>query len=351
MKDNSKGKKIALVAVSVVAGIGIVGAAGWAIIQAQNGASETTTVISATTDDSVVSLQNGTNKITEGGTYTVTGSITGKITVDSEEDVTIILKNVSITNSEGAAIKSKGTGKLTVVLEGENTLSATGTEDPAAAISGEAEVEISGSGSVKITSTGKGIKAETLLTLTSGTYEISAADDAIHANGDMVIEAGSYVIETEDDALHADGKLTINGGTFEISAHEGIEATYIVINDGEVTISATDDGINAAQKVDTYVATLEINGGYIKITMGQGDTDGLDSNGNIYINGGTVDITGQSACDCDGEAKLSAEATLIVNGVQMSTIPNQMMGGGMGGQMPGNMGGQMRGGNMQQTTE
>lgn len=348
IKEPAKKTNPLIIAVGIIAGIGLVGAATWAVLEAQNNTTsvvpDVTTAITATTDDSVITLQNGTNKITAAGTYTVTGSITGKIAVDCDSDVTLILQNVTITNPEGAAIKSKGTGKLTVVLEGENTLSATGTEDPAAAISGEAAIEVKGDGSVTIKSTGKGIKAETTLTLTSGTYNIDATDDAIHTNGDMVIENGTYTIKTDDDGIHADSKLTINDGTFTITAHEGIEATYIIINGGTITISASDDGINAAQKVNTYTATIEINGGTITIKMGQGDTDGLDSNGNIYINGGTVDITGQSPCDYDGEAKLSSSATLITNGTQVTTIPNQFGGEG-GGMMNG--GQQMQGDEMQ----
>ena len=135
----------------------------------------------------------------------------------------------------------------------------------------------------------------------------------------------------------------IDGGTFTISSAEGIEATNITINDGNITISASDDGINAANKSTAESVCITINGGNIKITMGQGDTDGIDSNGDLYITGGTVDITGQSACDYDGKAEKTG-GKLIVNGQETDTIPNQMMGGhgGMGGG-PGKMNGDMGG--------
>ena len=61
--------------------------------------------------------------------------------------------------------------------------------------------------------------------------------------------------------------------------------------------------------------------------MGQGDTDGIDSNGNIYINGGTINITAQSPFDYDNEAKKTG-GTIIVNGEETNTITSQMMGGG-----------------------
>ena len=64
--------------------------------------------------------------------------------------------------------------------------------------------------------------------------------------------------------------------------------------------------------------------------MGSGDTDGIDSNGDLYINGGTEDVTGGSTFDCDGVSQYNG-GTIIVNGQQVSYIPNQMgMGGGRG---------------------
>ena len=84
--------------------------------------------------------------------------------------------------------------------------------------------------------------------------------------------------------------------------------------------------------------------------MGQGDTDGIDANGNIYINGGTISITANSAFDYDGTAEKKG-GTIIVNGSELNTITNQMMGGGMKGgmqmngeQMNPNSGMQMNGG-------
>ena len=68
--------------------------------------------------------------------------------------------------------------------------------------------------------------------------------------------------------------------------------------------------------------------------MGPGDTDGIDSNGNITINGGTIAITGSSSFDYDGTGVING-GTVTVNGQQVTTMPNQMMGGGMGG--PGGM--------------
>ncbi|MBQ1469071.1 MAG: carbohydrate-binding domain-containing protein, partial [Solobacterium sp.] len=109
---------------------------------------------------------------------------------------------------------------------------------------------------------------------------------------------------------------------------------------GKFTINASDDGINASAKSSAYKPTIEINGGTLDITMGAGDTDAIDSNGYIYINGGTINISAQSAFDFDYGAELNG-GTVTVNGTQITSITNSMMGfgGGMhGGMMPGGNG-------------
>lgn len=279
----SKAKPI-IIAAGIVAVLGIAGVATWAVINNSNNGSSTATVTSA--DGVEVKTVSGDNKITAGGIYTYTGTIDGRIIIDTTAEVTIILKDVTITDSEeNAAIKSEQSNTVKVVLEGTN----------------------------KIKSAGDGFNV-------TGNLEISGS--------------GNITIESGDDAIHADSKLTISGGTYNLTAAEGLEATYITINDGTFTISASDDGINAAQKVDTMTPTIEINGGNITIKMGAGDTDAIDSNGNLYINGGTLDITAQSAFDYDGEAKLSSDAKVTVNGTQITSITSQMMGpGAQGGQM------------------
>ncbi|MBQ6539450.1 MAG: carbohydrate-binding domain-containing protein, partial [Oscillospiraceae bacterium] len=133
-------------------------------------------------------------------------------------------------------------------------------------------------------------------------------------------------------------KVEISGGTFAITAHEGIEGTYILISGGEIGIQASDDGINAARKSTAYTPTVEITGGTVSVTMGAGDTDGIDSNGDIVITGGTVSVNGNSAFDYDGSATFTG-GTVYINGQQVTALPNQMMGGGMGGG-PGGHGGQ-----------
>ncbi len=329
-----------------------------------------------------VRIDGGTVTITAAGTYILTGSLDdGSVIVDATKDdkVQLVLNGVSIRSSDYAAIYVKQADKVFVTLaDGTvNTLvnggsyTQTDENEVDAVIFAKDDITFNGTGTLRITANaGSGVVGKDEVTITMGVYEITAAEHAIRAkdslaiadgsftlyanedglhaeNGDdetlgsIYIAGGSFVIQVRDDAIHANTLLQIDGGTFEITAAEGLEATYVLINGGDIQISASDDGINAARKSSVYTPTVEINGGEITITMGAGDTDGVDSNGNIIVNGGTISVTGQSTFDCDGTAQYNG-GTILVNGQQVDSIPNQMMGGGMGGGFGGMGGGRRR---------
>ena len=325
----------------------------------------------ASASSEAVQISGSTVTITAAGTYILTGTLDdGSVVVDATKDdkVQLVLDGVSITSSDYAAIYVKQADKVFVTLaEGTvNTLTNGGTytqtdeNEVDAVIFAKDDITFNGTGTLRITANaGSGIVGKDEVTITMGVYEITAAEHAIRAkdslaiadgsftlyayedglhaeNGDdetlgnIYIAGGSFTIQVKDDAIHANTLLQIDGGTFEITAAEGLEATYIQINGGDIQISASDDGVNAASKSSLYTPTFEMNDGTLTITMGAGDTDGVDSNGNIIINGGTINVTGQSSFDCDGTAQYNG-GTIIVNGQQVDSIPNQMMGGGMGG--------------------
>ena len=149
----------------------------------------------------------------------------------------------------------------------------------------------------------KGIKTDGDITITDTALTISSADDALHSNANIVIHSGTVTVSSSDDGITASGDLTINGGTVEVlKAYEGLEATNVTINDGEVRVTASDDGINCAGGSDTSSdderpdpwstntnANLTINGGSVYVNA---SGDGLDSNGSIYITGGTTIVEG-----------------------------------------------------------
>ena len=252
---------------------------------------------------------------------TVTAANVG---LNGKDSVTLSEATVSITAGSDGVRSENGTDAdkgFVYVLDSKLTVvsSKDGIQAETVFLAENAEISVtagggSGARSSDATESYKGIKAGVSVTISGGSYQIDALDDAVHTNG----------------SVHANEKIEISGGTLDITAYEGIEATYILISGGEITIAASDDGINAARKSSAYTPTVEISGGTVTITMGPGDTDGIDSNGNVIISGGAVSVSGQSAFDYDGSGSLTG-GTVTVNGQQVSSLPNQMMGGGMGG--------------------
>lgn len=310
-----------------------------------DGAGVTATTLSG--DAETITLSSGENLISKAGIYRVTGTINGYIRVNAgdKDEVKIILDNASITNTSGPAIYVESNGNTYIELVGTNTITATTSETLKGAIHSKADLSISGDGTLNVKGSIHGIVCKDDLEISSGTYNIEAGEDGINTNDSATFKGGTFKITASGDGIHTDGYLEINDGTFNITAREGLEGTYVKINGGTVTISASDDGINAANKSTEYTVQVEINGGTITISMGQGDTDAIDSNGNIYINGGTITITAQSPFDYDGEAKLT-DGKLTVNGTETTQITNQFAGGGAGGgqTMPGGQQQQQSGG-------
>ena len=279
--------------------------------------------ITANNQDGIVSkddlvINNGNINITS-----IDDAIKGK------DSVVINGGNINIT-SKGDGIKSTNdtdeTKGYILINNGSITINSTldGIQSENKTIINDGTINIQTTGNSDDLS--KGIKSKKQIEINGGNYNINSYDDGIHSNSNIIINGGEFKITSKDDAIHADGLIEINDGTFNMTASEGIEGTYVKINDGDISISASDDGINAGHKSDEYSVKIEINGGNITIKMGQGDTDGIDSNGDLYINGGTIDITANSPFDYDGESKYNG-GTIIVNGETTNTITNQMMGG------------------------
>ena len=305
--------------------------------------------------------------ITEAGTYVLTGTASdASVIVEADEDakVQLVLDGLSITNKDFPAIYVKSADKVFVTTASDSALSVTGsfTKDGStntdAVIFSKEDLVLNGTAKLTITSTDNGVVCKDDLKVTGGSYDITARSKAIEAkdsiliaDGTFTLEAGSdglhaensdndtkgtirilggsFDISASDDGIHANASVTIDGGDLTIAAGEGIESTYVLINDGTISIQSWDDGINAAYKSSAYRPTVEINGGELTIVMSAGDTDGIDTNGDLIITGGTIDVSGNSSFDVDGSITFTG-GTVIVNGQQVDSIPNQMMGG-MGG--------------------
>lgn len=168
----------------------------------------------------------------------------------------------------------------------------------------------------------KGLKAGTAMYLNGGDFTIDSSDDSIHSNGNITINDGAFVMESGDDGVHADNEIVINGGVVQVNkSYEGLEGLTVDIRGGDIDIAAVDDGINSAGGSDTMMSGRPGEGSFasgsdcwIRISGGdiyvKASGDGLDSNGNLYMDGGMVVVEGpedsaNGTLDYEGRAEIT----------------------------------------------
>lgn len=244
-------------------------------------------------------------------------------------------------------------------------------------------------GSFTLTAGSKGLNSgndddakEGSIYIAGGTFTIKSEDDSIHADGSCIISGGTYTIAAGDDGIHANYDTVITDGSITITdSYEGIEGRRITVSGGTINLTASDDGINAAtggssdeqqmpggqkgefggfgrqkgadvqsqdgqqsqemqmpqdgqqpQEMqapasrsasddDVYV---KITGGTITVNAGG---DGIDSNGNLYITGGTVYVAGPTS---NGDGALDYEEEASITGGTLIAAGSSGMAQGMG---------------------
>ena len=263
--------------------------------------SDTTTWSEENTTVIKVTEENNNISITKGGTYKLTGSSTnGNITINTEEEVTLILDNLELTNKTGPAIQIENAKKTVITLnenttnklsDGKNTnqdYNAVIYSKDDLTINGEGTLEIETtfengikcndelkimSGNININSNTNGIIGKDSVTIKSGNINIKSNGEGIKTNneekGNIIIEDANINIETQEDGIEADNDLTITNGTFTITTGNGaselsvkqgwentndteeeisqkaIKATNITIEAGTFNINSNEDGIHS----------------------------------------------------------------------------------------------------------
>ncbi|MEA4891311.1 MAG: carbohydrate-binding domain-containing protein [Peptococcaceae bacterium] len=185
----------------------------------------------------------------------------------------------------------------------------------------------------------KGLKAGVYIQMDEGRLAVDAADDALHCNDSIIINGGQIDGYTGDDGIHADNYLTVNGGQIKVNrCYEGLEAALVTVNGGDIRLTAEDDGINSAGGSDALTTGVRNDGeagGSVNPATGGGENPetggqffgdsparpgGGDNFGSlkvscdIVINGGRIIIDADGdGIDANGGVVMN-DGTLIVNG-------------------------------------
>ncbi len=201
----------------------------------------------------------------------------------------------------------------------------------ACGLSADGNINIDG-GTLTLTSTGsggKGIKCDSVLTISGGDITVTTTGGLYYNNG--TTENTNYTGNTDNvnsdyysspkgikagvktqvgNSYTYGGGMVISGGKLKVTTGgrngEGIESkNYLNITGGEVYINAYDDGINSAQD-------MTISGGYVYSLSNH--NDGIDANGNCYLNGGLVFAIGARSPELAIDANSEEGKKVYVNG-------------------------------------
>ena len=268
---------------------------------------------------------------------------TGMTTNHEDEDsgnIYIEGGSVTISCTALAAKGIKGEGDIYISEEPviNVTTSGNGTWDEddletkaACGISADGNIDISG-GTITLTSSGsggKGMKCDGIMTISGGDITIvtsgglyynDGTNENLNYTGDTDQISNSYysspkgvkagVKDTSGSTTTYSGGMSISGGYIGVTTSgnnaEGIESkNYLNISGGEIYVNAYDDGINSGQD-------LTITDGYVYSHAT--NNDGMDANGNFYINGGLVYAIGASSPEVALDANTEGGKQLYING-------------------------------------
>lgn len=205
---------------------------------------------------------------------------------------------------------------------------------------------------------------EPALNITGGTFTINTGDDAIHSDANATVTGGTFTIQTGDDGMHADTSLTLgteNGFDRDpdvniSTSYEGLEGGTVYVYSGRYYVVASDDGVNAAggstngsdpgagggntfnpggrpgggggfnpgggssQTTGNY--NIYIYGGDLYVNC---NGDGLDSNGGLYLYGGTQAVFSMKSGG--DNSPIDADGTISIQGATVFTAGTTGMDG------------------------
>ena len=258
--------------------------------------------------------QNAVLHITQAGTYILEGEWHGQIWIDlgdtddtfTDEDakVTIILNGVDVTCTVAPALVFYS------VYECDNTW-----EDQS---SWSAAVDTSDAGANVIIADGtvNNFTGENIYRMLKTQYKDETQTSGVPTQKKMRKLDGafySYVSMNVDEEPQGTGLLNITAG------YEGLDTElHLTINGGNINIFSQDDGINVNED---GVSVVTVNDGSLHILAGLGsEGDGIDSNGFLVINGGTV----VSLANPNADSGLDSDFGSYINGGTVVALGSTM---------------------------
>lgn len=276
-----------------------------------------------TCDGEGIEITDNQIKITQGGDFTVSGTLSdGNITISTKERVKIRLSGAKITSSNNPCIFVEDADKAYITLSDgtENYLIAENSDD--GAIYSKENLEIKGDGSLNIeSSAGHGIKASDNLNIENGVISINATSDGIHINDTFKMTGGTVNITSINDGIDCESIVNISAGTINIETNgtpientqtrtetaeetprrgmwemdeadvefekstKGINAEWMmVISGGEINVNSASHAIHCQDEI-------EITGG--KFSLSSKYDKGISAHGNLTISGAdtVIDVT------------------------------------------------------------
>lgn len=266
-------------------------------------------------------FSSDTLTITGTGSLNVTGSYKDGI---SSKNGLIITGNTTI-NVKAADDGLRGkdylvveAGTLTVEAGGDGLKSSEGNDETKGFISlGKASVTLTSSDDAITATTDVTVK-DTTLTITAGGGQANATVEEQAAPGQ---ESTADSTTPSPKGINAGVSYTQDSGSVTVNAaDEGLQAPFINVAGGGLSIAAGDDGINASngdhvieghENADTESddgSVLTISGGEVEVSYAS--SDGIDSNGSAYVKGGIVVVSGQAG-EMDGAVDANGETQLV----------------------------------------
>ena len=266
-------------------------------------------------------FSSDTLTVTGTGSLDVTGSYKDGI---SSKNGLIITGNTTI-NVKAADDGLRGkdylvveAGTLTVEAVGDGLKSSEGNDETKGFISlGKASVTLTSSDDAITATTDVTVK-DTTLTITAGGGQANATVEEQAAPGQ---ESTADSTTPSPKGINAGVSYTQDSGSVTVNAaDEGLQAPFINVAGGELSIAAGDDGINASngdhvieghENADTESddgSVLTISGGEVEVSYAS--SDGIDSNGSAYVKGGIVVVSGQAG-EMDGAVDANGETQLV----------------------------------------